>query len=196
MDKEKIKKEIAGLSEKLRKYQYLYYVLARPGVSDAEYDRLFNRLLYLEEQYPDCVKPDSPSRKVGSDLTQTFPEVAHTIPVLSLDKCYTISEIREWMIKTEKNANGPLSFVVEEKIDGATIVLSYEDGLLVRAVTRGNGLVGNEITGNVKTIKSVPLKLKCVGRFFCIKVSFPRLIKIWLFLMQTREISHPGHCGG
>ncbi|MBN2444163.1 MAG: NAD-dependent DNA ligase LigA [Spirochaetales bacterium] len=160
MDNETIKQEIAELSEKLKQYQYEYYILARPSVSDAEYDRLIDRLLYLEKEYPGYAKPDSPSQKVGSDLTQVFPEVTHSIPVLSLDKCYTFSEIKEWVRKTEKNANSPLSFVVEEKIDGASIVLYYEEGLLVRGVTRGNGIVGNDITGNVKTIKSVPLKLK------------------------------------
>lgn len=159
MEREQIIKEIADLSEKLRQYQYEYYVLSQPSVSDAEYDRLFDRLLALEKQYPDLAQPDSPTQKVGSDLTQTFPEFTHTIPVLSLDKAYTFSEIREWAAKTEKNAGQPLSFVVEEKIDGATIVLYYEDGLLVRGVTRGSGVVGNDITGNVKTIKAVPLKL-------------------------------------
>ena len=159
MDKEKIKKEIMDLSGKLRQYQYEYYVLSRPGVSDKEYDLLFDRLLYLEKLYPEFVTPDSPSQKVGSDLSQSFPEMTHTIPVLSLDKCYQFSEIREWVRKAEKNSGSSLSFVVEEKIDGASIVLYYEDGYLVRAVTRGNGIVGNDITGNVKTIKAVPLKL-------------------------------------
>ncbi|MBN2533389.1 MAG: NAD-dependent DNA ligase LigA [Spirochaetales bacterium] len=159
MDRERIIKEIAELSEKLNRYQYEYYVLSRPSVSDAEYDRLFDRLVALEKQYPDLAQPDSPTQKVGSDLSQTFPEFTHTIPVLSLDKAYTFSEIKEWIVKTEKNAKEALSFVVEEKIDGASIVLYYKDGLLVRAVTRGNGFVGNDITGNVKTIRAVPLKL-------------------------------------
>jgi DNA ligase (NAD+) len=159
MDREQIIKEITDLSEKLRQYQYEYYVLSRPSVSDREYDRLFDRLTALEMEYPDLVQPDSPTQKVGSDLTQTFPEYTHTIPVLSLDKEYTFHEIKEWIVKTEKNANAPLSFVVEEKIDGASIVLYYENGQLVRGVTRGNGFVGNDITGNVKTIKAIPLKL-------------------------------------
>jgi DNA ligase (NAD+) len=168
MDREKAKNEIEHLKEKLRSLQREYYVLARPSVSDTEYDRLFDRLLSLEAEFPDLKTQDSPSLRVGSDLGSDFPEVNHTIPVLSLDKAYSASEVTGWMEKLRTQASGGLSFVAEEKIDGSSIVLTYEDGLLVRAATRGNGFVGNDITANVKTIGAVPLRLaravSCVVR--------------------------------
>jgi DNA ligase (NAD+) len=153
------RQEIARLSELLRRYQYEYYVLSRPSVSDAEYDRLFDRLLALERQHPNLAREDSPTQRIGSDLTRELPEVRHTVPVLSLDKAYTAEELASWLEKTQKASGRRLSFVAEEKIDGSSIVLYYEKGLLARAVTRGNGLVGNEITANVKTIGAVPLRL-------------------------------------
>jgi DNA ligase (NAD+) len=134
-------------------------VESRPLVSDAEYDRLFDELAAIEARYPDLALPDSPTRRVGSDLTQELPEAAHEIPVLSLDKSYTAEELSSWIAKTARNAGRELSFVCEEKIDGASMVLYYEEGLLARAVTRGNGLVGNDVTANVKTIGAVPLRL-------------------------------------
>jgi DNA ligase (NAD+) len=149
----------AELSQRLRDLQRAYFVDSRPLVSDAEYDRLFDELTAIETEFPDLVEPDSPTRRVGSDLTQELPEVAHTLPVLSLDKSYTAEELSSWIAKTERNAGRELSFVCEEKIDGASIVLYYEEGVLARAVTRGNGLVGNDVTGNVKTIGAVPLRL-------------------------------------
>ena len=147
------------LSRLLTEYQKAYYVQGRPLVSDLEYDRLFDELLLLESQHPDIRTPDSPTQRVGSDLTSDFPEVQHTIPVLSLDKAYSDSEILSWISKTIKNTGENLSFVLEEKLDGFSIVLYYEKGLLSRAVTRGNGFVGNDVTANVKTIYSVPLRL-------------------------------------
>jgi len=156
---EQVKQEIEHLCRILNQYQHEYHVLSRPSVSDREYDRLFDRLLQLENDFPQFRRPDSPTQRVGSDLTQELPEVPHTIPVLSLDKAYSAEDLQSWIAKTNKNAGRSLSFAVEEKIDGASIVLYYEGGLLTRAVTRGNGLVGNDITANVKTIPSVPLRL-------------------------------------
>jgi len=155
-DAEKRVKELVRL---LGEYQRAYYIDSRPLVSDREYDSLNDELISLEKEFPDLVLPDSPTQRVGSDLTQELPEVPHTIPVLSLDKAYTAAELSQWAEKTARNAGRTLSFVCEEKIDGASIVLYYERGLLARAVTRGNGLVGNDVTANVKTIRSVPLRL-------------------------------------
>jgi len=152
-------REIEALVDRLGRYEYEYHVLGRPSVSDAEYDRLFDRLRELESFHPDLVRPDSPTHRVGSDLTQELPEVRHAIPVLSLDKCYGIDELHGWIEKTRRAVGSASSFVLEEKIDGASVVLYYEKGLLARAVTRGNGSVGNAITANVKTIRSVPLRL-------------------------------------
>ncbi len=152
-------KRAAEISRTLRDLQRAYFVESRPLVSDAEYDRLFDELVAIETEFPDLALPDSPTRRVGSDLTQDLPESPHTIPVLSLDKGYTAEELASWIAKTARNAGREVSFVCEEKIDGASIVLYYEQGLLARAVTRGNGLVGNDVTGNVRTIGAVPLRL-------------------------------------
>ncbi len=159
MHHREIEEEIRRLSDLLNLYQRSYYTKGESLVSDLEYDRLYDRLLKLEEEYPDLRLPDSPTMRVGSDLTNDFPEVDHTIPVLSLDKVYTTEEVMSWIGKTADKAGEDLTFSIEEKIDGASIVLYYADGLLERAVTRGNGITGNDITANVKTIKSVPLKL-------------------------------------
>ncbi len=141
-------------------YNYEYYVLNTPTVSDLEYDRLFDRLKELENEYPSLVEPDSPGKRIGSDLTSDLPEAPHAIPVLSLDKAYSAGEIDTWISKTVKAAGTDLTFTIEEKIDGVSIVLYYENGLLVRAITRGNGFVGNDVTANVATIRSVPLRLR------------------------------------
>ena len=159
MTRKEAQKRAAELSETLRNLQRAYFVESRPLVSDAEYDRLFDELVSIETEFPQLALPDSPTRRVGSDLTQELPEVGHTVPVLSLDKSYTGEELSAWIAKTARNAGRELSFVCEEKIDGASIVLYYEDGVLARAVTRGNGLVGNDVTGNVRTIGAVPLRL-------------------------------------
>ncbi len=154
-----IREEIRELTDKLRVYQDTYYKKGESLVSDQEYDRLFDKLKALEEQFPEFAEPDSPTRRVGSDLTNDFPEVQHTIPVLSLDKAYSKEEVLSFFDKSIAKEGGALSFAAEEKIDGISMVLYYEDGMLARAVTRGNGEVGNDVTPNIMTIKSVPLKL-------------------------------------
>ena len=151
--------EIVSLREKLYRYQHEYYVLARPSVSDAEYDKVFDRLAELEKKYPESDDPNSPTKRVGSDLSSDLPEVNHTIPVLSLDKSYTLEDLFSWIEKLNSSSGFPHTIVAEEKIDGISIVLYYEKGFLSRAVTRGNGYTGNDVTENVKTIGSVPLKL-------------------------------------
>lgn len=151
--------EITRLSEDLRRHQHRYYVEAQPLVSDTQYDRMMDRLLYLESLYPELKLSDSPSQRVGSDLGVGFPEVRHTVPVLSLDKAYTGEGVLQWIERCRQRGEQRLSFVVEEKIDGVSLVLYYENGLLARAVTRGNGFVGNDVTPNAKTIKSIPLRL-------------------------------------
>ena len=178
MDYQSRAKELHKL---LTEYQKAYYVDGRPIVSDLEYDRLFDELSRIEEEHPETRTPDSPTQRVGSDLSSDFPEVEHTIPVLSLDKAYSDTEILSWISKTTKNTGEKLSFVLEEKLDGFSIVLYYEKGLLERAVTRGNGFVGNDVTANVKTIYSVPLRLNesvdiaVRGEVFLRKAEFERI---------------------
>lgn len=147
----------AELTALLHQYNYDYFVLSQPTISDLNYDRLFDELLEIERNHPDFQQPDSPTKRIGSDLVQQLPEVAHAIPVLSLEKSYTITEILSWV---EKNTSSrSLTFTVEEKIDGLAIVLYYRDGKLAQAITRGNGIVGNDITANIQTIRTVPLRL-------------------------------------
>ena len=183
MQKSEIQEEIRRLSDLLRLYQHQYYIEAAPQVSDLEYDRLFDELKRLEEENPEFRQDDSPTLRVGSDLASDLPEAEHSIPVLSLDKAYSAEDVLAWMEKTDKNAGKKLTFSVEEKIDGISIVLYYEDGLLRRAVTRGNGFVGNDVTANVKTIGSVPLRLTepvtlaARGEIYLPKNSFEKLNK-------------------
>ncbi len=154
-----IKEEMQSLTERLRVYQDTYYKEGKSLVTDSEYDRLTDRLMSLEKEYPEYASPSSPTRRVGSDLTSDFPEVEHTIPVLSLDKAYSKDEVLSFFSRSIEKEGGELSFVAEEKIDGISMVLYYEDGILTRAVTRGNGAVGNDVTPNIVTIPSIPLEL-------------------------------------
>ena len=123
-----IKKKIEELSKELLRHQYLYYVKVEPEISDREYDRMFDELVELEKEYPELVSENSPTKRVGSDLDNTVPEKEHRIPVLSLDKEYTGEELDKWLTKTVKNANQELGFVVEEKIDG-TSILTFQGNL-------------------------------------------------------------------
>lgn len=152
-------REIRRISDLLFRYDRAYYVDGNPEVPDLEYDRLFERLRELETQWPRLRQPDSPTSRVGSDLSSEFPEVEHTIPVLSLDKAYTIEELVTWMNRTREKAGRHLTFIAEEKIDGVSIVLYYTEGILQRAVTRGNGYTGNDVTANARTISTIPLRL-------------------------------------
>lgn len=176
-----IREEINGLTDRLRIYQDAYYKEGVSLVSDQEYDRLSDMLSRLEKEHPEYMRPDSPTLRVGSDLTNDFPEVQHTIPVLSLDKAYSQEEVLSFFSKSIEKEGGKLSFAAEEKIDGISMVLYYEDGVLARAVTRGNGLVGNDVTANVRTIRSVPLSLPesidiaVRGEVFLSKADFERI---------------------
>ena len=159
MDRLQARERMAHLLSEVRRHQDLYYKDAKPEIDDRAYDALFDELQDLEKRFPEFASPDSPSRRVGSDLDNDFPEVAHPFPMLSLEKVYNAHDLQEWIGKTEKTAGGTVSFVVEEKVDGSTIVLHYREGLLERAVTRGDGYVGNDITENVCTIRDIPLRL-------------------------------------
>ncbi len=156
---EDIQQLIDKLSRELTQLQHAYYINGNSPKSDSDYDRMFDELMSAETENPHLRRSDSPTLRVGSDLTSDLPEIAHTIPVLSLGKAYSVEEIISWMQKQESRVSEPLTFVIEEKIDGISIVLYYEDGLFVRAVTRGNGYVGNDVTANVRTIRSIPLRL-------------------------------------
>jgi DNA ligase (NAD+) len=159
LSKEEAAKRIGEISDALRRFEYEYYVLIEPTVSDREYDGLYDELLALEQRFPSLIAEDSPSRRIGSDLSSELPEVRHTIPVLSLDKAYSSEEIRQWIARCSRQLEGGFHIIIEEKMDGSSLVLYYEDGVLARAVSRGNGEVGNDISANVRTIRSIPLRL-------------------------------------
>ncbi|KAF2955321.1 NAD-dependent DNA ligase LigA [Marinitoga sp. 38H-ov] len=157
---ENIKKEYVELKKVIEKYNYYYYVLNNPLISDSDYDKLFNKLIKLEEKFPGLKTPDSPSYRVGGKIINEFKTVQHTTPMLSLDNTYNEEEIIEFINKINKSLNrNNIEYTCELKIDGISISLRYEDGLLTQAITRGNGISGDDVTDNVKTIRSVPLKL-------------------------------------
>lgn len=155
---EDIIKRIKELKELLNKYNYQYYVLDNPSVDDREYDRLMQELLSLEEKYPDLRTPDSPSQRVGGEVLAEFIKVKHKVPMLSLGNAFNEGDIREFDCKIKEFVDNP-EYVCELKIDGLACSIDYNDGKFQYAATRGNGVVGEEISHNVKTIKSVPLNI-------------------------------------
>jgi DNA ligase (NAD+) len=154
-----IQRKMIALARQIQHHQYLYYIQARPEISDAEFDRLFDELVSLEKLYPEQTLPETPTSRVGSDLDNAFATVTHRQPILSLDKCYSIPELQSWAQKIVNKTDSPVSFILDEKLDGISIILTYRDGLLTQAATRGNGVTGNDITDNAKTITAIPLKL-------------------------------------
>lgn len=149
------------MREEIRHHEELYYVQDNPEISDVEYDALLVRLQKLEEAHPELVTPDSPTQRVGGRPAEGFPEYTHRRPMLSLDNSYNIDDLRAFDERCRKLADGrPFEYVAELKIDGLSISLHYEQGLLVRGVTRGDGRTGEDVTQNARTIRSVPLKLK------------------------------------
>jgi DNA ligase (NAD+) len=155
---------IEELRAALRRHSHLYYVEARPEVDDAEYDRLFRSLLALESAYPDLVTIDSPSQRVGADPQSEFESVEHVAPMLSLDSTQDPDEVRRFDERMRKALGDEVEYLLEPKLDGASIELVYEDGVFVRAVTRGNGRVGEDVTANLRTVQSVPLRLRTETR--------------------------------
>ncbi len=171
----KTKKRVEELREQLRHHEHLYYVLDAPEISDAEYDVLMNELRAIEAAHPEMVTPDSPTQRVGGKPKEGFVKVAHSRPMLSLDNAYSEEELRDWDRRARQLAGGAdIAYMCELKLDGLSLALQYEvsgrDGAahLLRAITRGDGSIGEDVTTNVRTIKSVPLmvpaaKLKVAG---------------------------------
>ncbi len=154
-------KEILKLRDEVRRHEELYYVNDNPEISDSEYDALIARLQELENQHPELITPDSPTQRVGGRPAEGFPEVVHRRPMLSLENTYNIEELVAFDTRCRRLAEGrPLEYVAELKIDGVSISLLYEAEILARGVTRGDGRIGEEVTQNARTIRSVPLKLR------------------------------------
>jgi len=157
-------REVRKLREEIRRHNHLYYVEAEPEISDAGYDRLFERLLELEDAYPELVTGDSPSRRVGAEPQSEFETVEHVVPMLSLDSSQEAEKVERFDERVRKAVGDEVSYILEPKLDGASIELVYEDGRLTRAVTRGDGRVGEVVTENIHTIRSVPLRLRTEER--------------------------------
>lgn len=155
-----IQQEIARLSEEINRHNYYYYMLDDPKISDYDFDQLLQRLIDLERQYPEYVLPDSPTQRVGGTITKQFESARHLYPMLSLGNTYSEADLLEFDTRVRSLLNGPVEYVCELKYDGVAISLIYEQGVLTRAVTRGDGTRGDVVTANVKTIGSVPLRLQ------------------------------------
>ncbi len=159
MEPNSIEDRIAELRREIRRHDKKYYVEAAPEITDLEYDRLLQQLQSWEQQHPDLITADSPTQRVGDAPMPYLDQVEHTVPMLSIDNTYSLEELIEFGSKTEDALGGPAEWVVELKIDGVAATLIYEDGVLVRGLTRGNGQVGDDITHNLRTVADVPLRL-------------------------------------
>jgi DNA ligase (NAD+) len=155
-----VEKKIESLREQIRHHEYLYYVLDQPEISDADFDKLMRRLKDLEEQHPELITPDSPTQRVGGKPREGFVKVAHSSPMLSLDNTYNEDELRAWERRVhELSGRAQVDYVCELKLDGMSLALVYEDGKLARGITRGDGSVGEDVTLNVRTVRSIPLSI-------------------------------------
>src|SRR5438874_161637 len=154
-------KRIEKLRKELNHHNHLYYIDARPEISDREYDKLMQELIELEREHPDLITPDSPTQRVGEEVQTELKSVRHAVPMMSIDNTYSEQEVRAFDERVRKGLGGEQPrYVLEPKIDGASVSLRYEEGHLTLAATRGRGNVGDDITVNARTIKSVPLTLR------------------------------------
>lgn len=155
--------ELAWLAREIARHDHLYYVLAAPEISDAEYDALVRRNRAIEERFPHLIRPDSPSHRIGAPPAEEFAKVRHSVPMFTLDNAMTSAELRDWVQRIRRllglGADEPLLFAAEPKIDGLSCSLRYEAGVLVRAATRGDGFTGEDVTANVRTIREIPQRL-------------------------------------
>lgn len=164
---EEIQIEIERLKNLIKRHDYLYYVMDFPEISDTEYDRLFRELESLEKDYPQFLSPDSPTQRVGGAAIEKFDQMTHAIPMLSLSNIFDAGELIDFDSRVRKllGTSETVSYVVEPKLDGVAIELIYENGLLISGGTRGDGSVGEDVTLNIRTIKSIPLSLRFNGQF-------------------------------
>ena len=155
-----IQQRIEALKEQLNRWSHEYYVEDKPTATDAEYDKAYHELVALEAEHPEFVTPDSPTQRVGGEVLDQFQKVTHTNPMLSLSNAFSKEDLEEFDARLRKLTNRAIEYVCELKIDGLSIALTYQNGQLVLGATRGDGTTGEDVTGNVRTIKSVPLSLK------------------------------------
>src|SRR5215469_5626206 len=165
MTQAEAKKRHAQLVAEIRGHDHAYYVEARPNISDREYDGLYHELVDLEKAFPELITTDSPSQRVSGEPLKEFRPVRHLLPMLSLDNTYSQDEVRDFVKRVQKLMPGEtLDWAVEPKVDGVAMSLRYENGKLSIGATRGDGAMGDDITSNVKTIRSVPLRLHTTGK--------------------------------
>ena len=182
---EKVKKEVEKLREEIRRHEYLYYVADGPEISDAAFDKLMNRLKEVEAAYPSLVTPDSPTVRVGGAPREGFTTVKHARAMLSLDNAFGYDALRDWDRRVREGTGRLLNeYIAEHKFDGLSISLQYEDGLLTRGVTRGDGTTGEDVTPNVKTIRSIPLRVDVA---MLKKVKLPKSFEVRGEIMMTRK---------
>ncbi len=160
MDQQQAQKEIEALREVLNQYGYEYYVLDKPSVPDVEYDQKLQELRKLEEEFPELVTQDSPTQRVGGEPLEAFQKVEHKVPMLSLGNAFNEQDLRDFAKRAAQGTDEPVSFVCELKIDGLAISLTYENGKFILGSTRGDGSIGENITSNLRTIRSIPLTIK------------------------------------
>ena len=159
MTKTKARAEVARLSRQLSEHNYRYYVLAQPTISDFEYDQLLKRLEALEREFPDLARSDSPTRRVGGEPLKEFVTASHDPPMLSLDNTYSYDELRDFDVRVKKVVAAPV-YLVQQKIDGVAVSLRYEEFAFARGATRGDGFRGDDVTANLRTVNSLPLRLR------------------------------------
>src|SRR5512137_1585085 len=157
-----VKARVTELVRQLNLHSYRYHVLDAPLISDAQYDKLMVELRQLEADHPELVTPDSPTQRVGAQPSDKFAKVRHPRPILSLANAFDADGVRAWWERIRKlipEGSPPPAFVVEPKIDGLTVVLTYRDGVLVQGATRGDGEIGEDITPNLRTVRAIPLHI-------------------------------------
>src|SRR5438034_5581174 len=159
-----IEHQIEDLREQIRRHEYLYYVEDAPEISDVEFDRLMQELKQLEAEHPTLITPDSPTQRVGGKPREGFIKVEHSRPLLSLDNAYNEQELRDWERRVRELAGTDnIEYVCEFKLDGMSLALSYQGGRLERGITRGDGSIGEDVTSNVRTMRTVPLSIAPVA---------------------------------
>jgi DNA ligase (NAD+) len=193
-----IKTNIEALRDKIRHHEYRYYVLDKPEISDAQFDHLMEELKELEAEQPELITPDSPTQRVGGKPREGFVKVPHSSPMLSLDNTYNVDELRNWERRVhELTGRDDVEYVCELKLDGMSLALRYEDGKLVRGITRGDGAVGEDVTANVRTVRSIPLsvpkeKLKAAGIPIDFEVRGEMLMPLAAFRKMNEEREQQG----
>ena len=188
MDKLSAMKKIQELSEIIDKYSYQYYVLDNPEISDYDFDMLMQELKALEEKFPEFIVPTSPTQRVGGEASNSFEKVTHAVQMASLQDVFSFEQVRDFLKKCCDELQNP-AFSVEPKIDGLSVSLEYSEGVLTRASTRGDGFVGEDVTANIKTIKSVPLKLKNAPEFLEVRGEVYMPVKSFEELVSRQELN-------